>query len=158
MSSHARSRNFKPLIAAAAALALLAVFVSGSWPTHAQDATYMPKFTSEQTLKIPAGKIWREWPYVGSLVNFGMGDDSREGFRQKNKNLVCRVTGGPCKVISRPAAVVHGGLGIRASEFDIVVNHLVDTLNKFKVPKKEQQELPTIIGTLRPDIVEVEDK
>jgi len=89
---------------------------------------------------------------------FGMGDDTRAGFRQKNKNLVCIVTGGPCKVISRPAAVVHGGLGIKASEFNIVVNHLVDTLNKFNVPAKEQQELLTIIGTLRPDIVEVEDE
>jgi hemoglobin len=96
-------------------------------------------------------------PVVGKRF-FGMGDDTREGFRQKNKNLVCKVTGGPCKVISRPAAVVHGGLGIKASEFDIVVNHLVDTLNKFKVPAKEHKELLSIIGTLRPDIVEVEDK
>ena len=96
-------------------------------------------------------------PVVGKRF-FGMSNDSREGFRQKNKNLVCKVTGGPCKVISRPAAVTHGGLGIKASEFDIVVNHLVDTLNKFEVPQKEHQELLTIIGTLRPDIVEVEDK
>jgi len=95
-------------------------------------------------------------PIVGRRF-FGMSDDSREGFRQKNKNLVCKVTGGPCKVISRSAAVTHGGLGIKASEFDIVVNHLADTLNKFQVPEKEQQELLTIIGTLRPDIVEVED-
>ena len=96
-------------------------------------------------------------PVVGKRF-FGMGDDSRASFRQKNKNLVCIATGGPCKVISRPAAVVHGGLGIKASEFDIVVNHLVDTLNKFEVPAKEQQELLTIIGSLRPDIVEVEDQ
>jgi hypothetical protein len=52
----------------------------------------------------------------------------------------------------------HGGLGIKASEFDIVVQHLVDTLNKFNVPEKEHEELLVIIGTLRPDIVEVEDK
>ena len=96
-------------------------------------------------------------PVVGKRF-FGMGDDTRASFRQKNKNLVCIATGGPCKVISRPAAVVHGGLGIKASEFDIVVNHLVDSLNKFEVPEKEQQELLTIVGTLRPDIVEVEDR
>ena len=95
-------------------------------------------------------------PIVGKRF-FGMGDDSRESFRQKNKNLVCVATGGPCKVISRPAAVVHGGLGIKASEFNIVVNHLVDSLNKFEVAEEEQKELLDIIGTLRPDIVEVED-
>jgi hemoglobin len=103
-----------------------------------------------------AGKLFND-PVVGARF-FGMSDDSREGFRQKNKNLVCNVTGGPCKIISRSAAKTHGGLGIKASEFDIVVQHLVDTLNKFKVPEKEHKELLAIIGTLRPDIVEVEDK
>lgn len=103
-----------------------------------------------------APKLFND-PVVGKRF-FGMGDDTRAGFRQKNKNLVCIATGGPCKVISRPAAVVHGGLGIKASEFDIVVNHLIDSLNMFKVPEREQQELLTIVGTLRPDIVEVEDK
>ena len=85
-----------------------------------------------------------------------MSDDSREGFRQKNKNLICNVTGGPCQIISRSAAQTHDGLGIKASEFAIVAQHLVDTLNKFKVPEQEHKELMAIIGTLRPDIVEVE--
>jgi hemoglobin len=102
-----------------------------------------------------AGKLFVD-PVVGARF-FGMSDDSREGFRQKNKNLVCAATGGPCKIISRSAATTHGGLGIKASEFAIVAQHLVDTLNKFKVPKQEHDELMAIIGSLRPDIVEVED-
>ena len=84
----------------------------------------------------------------------GMGTDTRQSFIQKNINLVCNITGGPCKVISRPAKTVHGGLGITGREFDIVVNHLVETLDKFKVPAKEKQELLTIYSTLKPDIVE----
>ena len=84
----------------------------------------------------------------------GMGDDTRQQFRQKNKNLVCNVTGGPCKIISRPAKVIHGGLGITEKDFNIVVQHLVDTLDKFKVPAAEQSELLEIIGSLKPDIVE----
>jgi len=96
-------------------------------------------------------------PVVGKRF-FGMGADTRESFRQKNKNLVCKVTGGPCKVISRTAKVVHGGLGIKASEFDIVVGHLVSSLDSLEVPAAEQKELLAIIGSLRPDIVEIEDK
>lgn len=103
-----------------------------------------------------AAKLFDD-PVVGARF-FGMSDDSREGFRQKNKNLVCNVTGGPCKIISRPAATTHGGLGIKASEFNIVAQHLVDSLNKFKVPAKEHKELMAIIASLRPDIVEVEDQ
>ena len=63
------------------------------------------------------------------------------------------VFAGGCPVLFYP-----GGLGIKASEFDIVAQHLVDTLNKFNVPEKEHKELMDIIGTLRPDIVEVEGK
>ena len=103
-----------------------------------------------------AGKLFID-PVVGARF-FGMSEDSREGFRQKNKNLVCNVTGGPCEIISRSATKSHRGLGIKASEFDIVAQHLVDTLNKFNVPEKEHNELMVIIGSLRPDIVEIEDK
>ncbi len=84
----------------------------------------------------------------------GMGDDTRQQFRQKNKNLVCNVTGGPCKIISRPAKTIHAGLGITEKEFNIVVEHLVQTLEKFKVPEAEKSELLAIIGTLKPDIVD----
>jgi hemoglobin len=83
-----------------------------------------------------------------------MGTDTREMFKQKNKNLVCNVTGGPCKVISRPAKTVHAGLGITDAEFDIVVGHLSEVLDKYKVPAAEQKELMAIIATLRKDIVE----
>lgn len=84
----------------------------------------------------------------------GMGDDTRKQFRQKNKNLVCKVTGGPCKIISRSAKTTHGGLGITEKDFNIVFNHLVDTLDEFEVPKAEKKELLDIVLTLKPDIVE----
>ena len=83
-----------------------------------------------------------------------MSTDSRLQFKQKNKNLICKVTGGPCQIISRPAKTAHAGLGITDSDFGVVVQHLVDTLNKFKVPSSEQSELLGIIGALKPDIVE----
>lgn len=92
-------------------------------------------------------------PQVGMFFK-GMGTDTRKSFIQKNINLACNVTGGPCKLISRPAKTVHGGLGITESDFNVVVNHLVDTLDKFKVPAKEKKEFLAIIGTLKPDIVE----
>ena len=99
-----------------------------------------------------AGKLFTD-PKVGPFFK-GMGTDTRKSFIQKNINLVCNVTGGPCKVISRGAKTVHAGLGITEAEFNIVAQHLVDTLDKFKVPAKEKKELIAIIDTLKPDIVE----
>jgi len=84
----------------------------------------------------------------------GMGTDTKESFKQKNKNLLSSVTGGPAKVISRPAKTVHGGLNITQGDFQIVAGHLKATLEKFKVPAQETKEVFEIIGTLRPDIVE----
>src|SRR5215472_3029643 len=92
-------------------------------------------------------------PTIGKYF-VGMGTDTREMFKQKNKNLVCNVTGGPCKVISRPAKTVHAGLGITGAEFNIVAGHLSAALDDHKVPAAEKKELMDIIGTLRKDIVE----
>lgn len=88
----------------------------------------------------------------------GMGDDTRAAFKQKNKNLVCWATGGPCKEIARSAAEAHNGLGITEGDFKVVVDHLTDVLNEFKVPEKEQGELMDIIATLHDDIVDRPDE
>ena len=98
-----------------------------------------------------AGRLFTD-PQVGPFFR-GMGTDTRQSFIQKNINLLCNVTGGPCKILSRPARTVHTGLGITESDFNVVVNHLVDTLDGFKVPATEKQELLSIIGTLKSDIV-----
>ena len=154
------SRNNLPRSALYAAIALLTFVLALPSTALAQGKSLYERLGGYDAISAVvddfAPKLFAD-PVVGKRF-FGMSDDSREGFRQKNKNLVCKVTGGPCKVISRSAAVTHGGLGIKGSEFDIVFNHLVDTLKKFKVPEKEQQELLTIIRSLRPDIVEVEGK
>ncbi len=84
----------------------------------------------------------------------GMGDDTRASFKQKNKNLVCAATGGPCKIISRNADVVHGGLGITSADFNVVAGHLKDVLVEFNVPEAEQDELFAIILSLKPAIVD----
>jgi hemoglobin len=92
-------------------------------------------------------------PKVGKYF-VGMGTDTRQLFKQKTTNLVCNVTGGSCKVISRSAKTTHAGLGITNAEFDIVVGHLSEALDKYKVPAAEHKELLDIVATLRKDIVE----
>jgi hemoglobin len=83
----------------------------------------------------------------------GMSADSRKRFKQLNIELVCGATGGPREYLGRSMPQAHQGSGIRDADFDQVAGHLVATLNKFKVPKKEKDELLAIIGGLRPAIV-----
>ena len=84
----------------------------------------------------------------------GVSLDSQKRIRQLVLDQLCAATGGPCIYIGRSMKTVHTGLGITESDWDISVKHLTDTLNKFKVPKPEQDELFKIVGTLKPDIVE----
>ena len=153
-------RNTLPRSALFALIALLSLVFALPRTTLAQEKSLYERLGGYDAISAVvddfAPKLFAD-PVVGKRF-FGMSDDSRQGFRQKNKNLVCKVTGGPCKIISRTAKVTHGGLRIKNSEFNIVFNHLVDTLNKFKVPDKEKKELLAIIETLRADIVEVKDK
>jgi hemoglobin len=48
---------------------------------------------------------------------------------------------------------VHTGMGITEAEWSATVEDLVKSLNKFKVPAKEQQELLAILGPMKKDIV-----
>ncbi|MBI3359037.1 MAG: group 1 truncated hemoglobin [Nitrospirae bacterium] len=49
-------------------------------------------------------------------------------------NLICAGTGGPCKYGGRDMKNAHVGLSITSHEFDLTVEDLVTTLDKFKVP------------------------
>ena len=68
MSQNPVSRNITGLSTAVATAAffVLAVIVGGAEPADAQDGSYSPEFTSDKKLKIPGGKIWREWPFIGT--------------------------------------------------------------------------------------------
>jgi len=101
-------------------------------------------------------KVWED-PVVGRYF-VGMGTDTRNQLRQKNKNLMCANTGGPCKKINRPLAEAHVGLGVTDKEFDIVAGHLGTTLKEFKVPQKEFEELMTKVSGLRDYVVEAKIK
>jgi hemoglobin len=84
----------------------------------------------------------------------GFSDDSQKKIRQHIIDFLCMATGGPCAYTGRDMKLVHTGLEITKEEWDISVKHLTDTLNKFKVPEKEQKEVLAAIGGLEKDIVE----
>ncbi len=67
---------------------------------------------------------------------------------------ICQASGGPCTYTGRDMKSTHAGMGVSSSDFDALVGDLVTTLNKFKVPKKEKNELLGALGPMKGDIVE----
>jgi hemoglobin len=99
---------------------------------------------------------------IGRLVNdkklgryfVGLSTDSKKKLRQHLVDFLCAATGGPCVYTGRDMKTSHAGLGISEEDWEITVKHLKDTLNKFKVPDKEQSEVFAAVGGTKKDIVE----
>ncbi len=147
-------------------LVVLLLLVGCGIEARAQDAAAMPAQGGAQSLYKRLGgydalaAVTDE--FIGRLVTdkslgrffSGASDDSKKRIRQLVVDQLCAATGGPCLYIGRSMKTVHTGLGITEEDWNLSVKHLTDTLNKFKVPKPEQDDLFKIVGTLKPDIVE----
>jgi hemoglobin len=68
---------------------------------------------------------------------------------------VCNQTGGPCTYTGRTMKEAHHNMKVTEGEFNALVEDLTATLNQFKVPAKEQNELLSALGSMKGDIVEV---
>jgi hemoglobin len=69
-------------------------------------------------------------------------------------NQICQGSGGPCKYTGRSMKDAHRGMGVSGGDFGALVEDLQKSLNKFKVPAREQGELLAILGPMKKDIVE----
>lgn len=83
----------------------------------------------------------------------GRSSDSQLKVRQQVVDFLCVATGGPCKYTGRDMKTVHTGLNITESDWDSTVKYLVGTLDKFKMPEKEKNEVLTAWAGLKGDIV-----
>jgi len=77
----------------------------------------------------------------------------RAGLKYRVTEMVCQATGGPCTYTGRSMKDSHKHLNITEKEWDALVVDFKASLNKFKVPESEQQELLAIVGSTKADIV-----
>ena len=84
----------------------------------------------------------------------GHGTDSKQRIRQHVVDFLCVATGGPCVYKGRDMKTSHAGLGISEADWNKGVTHLVASLDKFKVPQKEKDDLLAAASGLKKDIVE----
>jgi hemoglobin len=84
----------------------------------------------------------------------GHSEDSLKKIRMHVIDQLCAAAGGPCLYIGRDMKTSHHGLGITGDDWDASAKHLVESLDKFKVPQAEKDELLAFVGTLKKDIVD----
>jgi hemoglobin len=78
---------------------------------------------------------------------------AKAGLKFQVTALVCEVTGGPCKYTGRSMKESHARRNITEGQSQAMVAEFRRTLAAFKVPQQEQEELLTIVGSTKGDIV-----
>ena len=96
--------------------------------------------------------------FIGNVAG-----DARINKRFANANIprlktllveqICAASGGPCTYTGRDMTTAHTGMNIQSAEFDALVEDLVKSLDKFKVPEREKGELLGALGGMKPAIV-----
>lgn len=87
-------------------------------------------------------------------INSGFAVGHVPRLRQRLVELVCAASGGPCVYSGRDMTTAHAGMKITNAQFDALVGHLVGSLDKFKVPDAEKNDLLGLLGPMRSQIVE----
>ncbi|MDQ2854947.1 MAG: group 1 truncated hemoglobin, partial [Acidobacteriota bacterium] len=84
----------------------------------------------------------------------GFSVDSKKRIRQHLLDQLCAATGGPCVYMGRDMKTTHQGLGLTEADWNAAAGHLIEALDKFKVGKREKNEVLTFVSSLKKDIVE----
>jgi hemoglobin len=148
--------------AASICLALALTLLVGAVGGFAQEAAKSP--TAQKTLYQRLGgydalaAVTED--FIGRMANdpqlkrffIGLSTDSKRRVRTHVVDFLCVATGGPCIYTGREMETVHTGLNITDADWDTSVKLLVATLDKFKVPAQEKQEVLTAIGGLKSKI------
>lgn len=77
----------------------------------------------------------------------------KAGLKYRVTELVCQATGGPCKYTGRSMKDSHAHLNISEQQWQAMSTDFKATLDAFKVPDAEQEELFAIVESTKGDIV-----
>ena len=81
-----------------------------------------------------------------------------ENLKAKLVELVSMAAGGPVKYTGKSMEDAHAGMDLVDDDFNALVEDLVKSLDKFKVPEKEKGEVLGALGPLKPTMVVGADK
>lgn len=67
---------------------------------------------------------------------------------------ICQGSGGPCQYKGKNMKDAHANMGVQDADFNALVEDLVASLNQFRVPDKEKNELVAVLAPMKKDIVQ----
>ena len=135
----------------AAALALFALTLAGS-SALAQTRTLYDRLGGYRAISAVVDDFVKNVA-ADKRINRFFANANIDRLKARLVEQICQGTGGPCVYTGRDMKSVHAGMGIRGKDFDALVQDLAKSLNKFKVPAREQKQLVAILAPMKKDIV-----
>jgi hemoglobin len=83
------------------------------------------------------------------------GEDGIKREKQLLIDYLCSSAGGPLYYTGRDMKISHKGMKISERDWSAFLGHLNATLEAFKVPTAERDEVVAFVQSTKPDIVEV---
>jgi hemoglobin len=80
--------------------------------------------------------------------------ENTKAYKAKLASFICVSVGGPCQYTGMDMLAAHKGRGVTDEAFGAVAENLSKTLDQLKVPDAEKREVMTLIGSLKPSIVQ----
>lgn len=87
------------------------------------------------------------------LVNGFFKNTDMKKQRQHQTNFMMFAFGGPKKYSGRTLRESHKNMGLKEDHFNAIVNHLSSTLKDFKVSDDLIDQVVTVVGTTKDDIL-----
>ncbi len=89
----------------------------------------------------------------GTVREWEASPQNVEHLKMGLRDFICVAAGGPCEYKGADMRTAHRGMKITDMEFNALAADLKASLDKFKVPAKEQSELLAAVEGTRKDIV-----
>ena len=86
-------------------------------------------------------------------INAGRKSSPAPYLKFQVSQLVCELSGGPCKYTGKAMKESHAHLNISEKEWNVMAAEFKKSLDKFKVPAAEQTALFEMVGKTKSDIV-----
>lgn len=86
-------------------------------------------------------------------INAGRKSSPAPYLKFQVSQLICELSGGPCKYTGTAMKESHAHLNISEKEWDVMAKEFQESLNKFEVPAAEQKALFDMVGKTKADIV-----
>ncbi len=84
----------------------------------------------------------------------GRGTDKKKRDLQLNIDYMCKVTGGTNYYMGRDLKTSHLGLGITKAEWEANMRYMAEALDKYRVPRREREEVLAFVEKMKREIVE----